>query len=140
MTAGERFVYERFVPKVHPATREVESDDPMEIVATPVTGDVDMMLECIVQEFAWMGWDTERILALFRDPFYPALHQLGRRYGEAGIRARVTALLGRMGVFCCQEEVRDEPEADEPETELIQLGLPKQGLKVPKGDSHAEGL
>jgi hypothetical protein len=134
------FASERLVPKIHPATRPVEPEDPMTLHAVMAEGDPEVMLQCLVQEFAWMGWDTERILALFRDPFYPALHQLGRRYGEAGIRARVTALLGRMGVFCCQEEVRDEPEADEPETELIQLGLPKQGLKVPKGDSHAEGL
>ena len=30
---------DRYVPKVHPATREMETDDPMELFATPATGD-----------------------------------------------------------------------------------------------------
>ena len=47
---------ERFVPKVHPATRAVEPDDPMDLDATLVPGDVDLMFRSVVQEYAWMGW------------------------------------------------------------------------------------
>src|SRR5262245_60941836 len=107
---------ERFVPKVHPATRSVEPDDPMTLHATPVPGDPEAMLRCVVQEYAWLGWDAEHILSLFRDPFYPALHGLRSLYGDAGIRERVVGLLRQTGVFHFQASVREEPEpAAEPE-------------------------
>jgi hypothetical protein len=112
-----------WVPKVHPATRSVEPDDPMTLQATPVPGDPEVMLRCVVQEFAWLGWDAEQILGLFRDPFYPVLHDLRSLYGESGIRERIAELLRQTGVFHFQTSVREEPEpAAEPE--LIQLGLP----------------
>jgi hypothetical protein len=122
MTAGERFVYERFVPKIHPATREVESDDPMEIVATPVAGDVDMMLECIVQEFAWMGWDEEQMWRLFCSADYPALAGLREALGDDELRCRLRTVLTRQGAFRVSETISQEPDLDEPiEPELIQI-------------------
>ena len=39
---------ERFVPKVHPATREIEAEDPMELMAEIAPGDPDVMLNCMV--------------------------------------------------------------------------------------------
>src|SRR5215831_5989858 len=113
----------RFVPKVHPATRAVQPDDPMTLEATPVAGDPEVMLRCLVQEYAWMGWDAEQILGLFHDPYYPALHGLLGLYGEGGVRQRVLELLRQTGVFHFQATVHDEPESDEPEPELIQVGV-----------------
>src|SRR5262245_19305051 len=69
------------VPKVHPTSRPVEPDDPLTLHATTVAGDPELMLHCLVQEYAWMGWDAEQILSLFRDPFYPVLHGLWCLYG-----------------------------------------------------------
>jgi hypothetical protein len=129
---------QRLVPKVHPATRPVEADDPLTLHATPVAGDPEVMLECLVQEYAWMGWDTEQVLGLFRSPFYPALNALLDHYGEGGVRRRVAAVLGRMGVFRFSGAVRDEPEPDDEEPELIQLGTRR--VSAPKGDSHAQGV
>jgi hypothetical protein len=121
---------ERFVPKVHPATRPAEPEDPFTLHATLAAGDPELMLQCLVQEYAWMGWDAEQILALFRDPSYPALHALRELYGEDGVRRRVDRLLSESGVLHFEVAVNEEPEA-----ELVQLGI-----RLPQGDSHAEGL
>jgi hypothetical protein len=131
---------ERFVPKVHPATRPVEPDDPLTLHATAVTGDPEIMLHCLVQEYAWMGWDAEEILQLFRDPFYPALHGLWCFYGEAGLRDRLNAVLGQTGTLRLDEAVREEPELVEEEPELVQLGLRLCQPDVLKGENHAAGL
>jgi hypothetical protein len=118
--------FEPFVPKVHPLTRQVEQDDPMELVAAPVMGDPEVMLECLVQEYAWMGWDGEQIFQLFQDPNYPALHALLGHYGEEGIRQRLDGILEQMPVLRFEAIVDEEPEPEEPE--LIQLGLPAKPL------------
>jgi hypothetical protein len=129
---------QRFVPKVHPATRAVEIDDPMTLHATPLPGDPEVMFRCVVEEYARMGCGAEEILALFRDPFYPALNALGERFGEAGVRERLAGVLRRTGVFCFQAAVSESPEpAAEPE--LVQLGS-RVRLSATKGENHAEGL
>jgi hypothetical protein len=130
---------ERYVPKIHPATRPVEAEDPFELFATPLAGDPEVMLRCLVQEYAWMGWNTEQILGLFRNPFYPALYGLLRVYGETGIRTRVAAVLNSVGVFRFDGSVVEEPA----EPELIQLGiLPGRHPAETESerDSHANGL
>jgi hypothetical protein len=124
---------QRLVPKVHPATRPVEQDDPLEMFATGVPGDPEVMLQCLIQEYAWMGWNTGQIFQLFADPNYPALHSLLCFYGEAVIRERIANLLGQTGVFRCEGTVIEEPE---PSEELVELGIPAQW----KGNDHAHGL
>ena len=130
------FAANDLVPKVHPLARGVEPEDPMELVATPVLGDPELMLECLVQEFAWMGWDAERIFALFRDPFYPPLHGLLGHFGEEGVRERIAGLVRRTGAFRFEASVDDEPEPETEGPELIELGI--RGRRAPKEDSHAE--
>jgi hypothetical protein len=93
----------------------------------------------VVQEYAWMGWDAKQVLSLFRDPSYPALHHLWRLYGETGIRERVDELLGQMGVFRFQAIIHEEPEPEESDDDLIQLGI-LASRREGKGDSHAESL
>jgi hypothetical protein len=117
---------DRFVPKVHPATRPVEPEDPLTLYATPVAGDPEVMLQCLVQEYAWLGWGLEQILGLFRDPCYPALHRLWQVYGEAGIRERIAPLLAQTGVFRFKETVREDPETEEEMPDLIELGIPAE--------------
>jgi hypothetical protein len=110
------------VPKVHPLTREVEPDDPMELVANPVQGDPEVMLQCLVQEFAWMGWDADQLLQLFHSPEYPVLNQLLAHYGPEQVRRRVESLLAETGVFRFQARVEEAPELDEDdEPDLIQI-------------------
>ena len=131
---------ERWVHKVHPLARAAEPEDPLTLHATPVAGDPEVMLHCLVQEYAWLGWGAEEILRLFRDPFYPALHALWCLFGEAGLRERVTTVLNQTGTWRMDAEVREEPEPIEEEPELIQLGIRSYQLGVLKGESHAAGL
>jgi hypothetical protein len=150
---------ERWVHKVHPLARAAEPEDPLTLHATPVAGDPEVMLHCLVQEYAWMGWEAEEILRLFRDPFYPALHALWRLFGEAGLRERVTTVLKQTGTWRLDADVREEPEPDvgrisnpspcgtdwksvlhEEESELVQLGIRSSQSDVLKGESYAAGL
>jgi hypothetical protein len=100
----------------------------MTLHATAVGGDSEVMLRCLVQEYAWMGWDAERILDLFRDPYYPALYGLFLLFGENGVRERVAAVLASTGVFHFDGSVYDEPDQAGPE--LIELGVPTHWQSV----------
>jgi hypothetical protein len=44
------------------------------------------MAACFVEEYACMGWSGERILSLFRNPFYRGPHQVLRIKGEEFVR------------------------------------------------------
>jgi hypothetical protein len=114
---------EHWVPKVHPLARAAAADDPLELVATPVAGDPAVMLECLVQEFACMGWDAAEVMGLFRSPMYPVLNQLREFYGDDEVGRRVAALLARRGVFRVREVVAADPEPEDDEPELIQLNV-----------------
>src|SRR5262245_41003313 len=82
---------ERFVPKIHPATREVEADDPMELMAEIAPGDPDVMLNCMIEEFGWQGYDSDSLMRLFMDPEYPILNQLLDFFGPTEVRKRIEA-------------------------------------------------
>jgi hypothetical protein len=114
---------ENLVPKVHPATRAVEADDPYNLHGIEVPGDPQFMLRMLVEEYARMGWDGERLLALFRDPFYQGAHGLWRHFGEAELRKRVAALLTRTGVIRVRAVAA--PSADE----LVSLSIPSQDCR-----------
>lgn len=110
------------VPKVHPMAREIEQNDPMELIATPVQGDPEFMLECLVEEYVWMGWDAEALLAVFHSPEYPVLNQLLAYFGEADVRRRIETLLGQSGSLrFCETIAPDVDPEEEHEPELLQL-------------------
>jgi hypothetical protein len=124
---------ERFVPKVHPAAREVMPDDPLNLCATPVEGDPDLLVRAVVQEYAWLGWDPEQIAALFRDEFYPMLHGLRLALGEVGVRERIDAVFRHWGVLRFRSTVHEVP--DDAAPELVQIGPWR-----PEGKRHGDGL
>jgi hypothetical protein len=140
---------DRLVPKVHPATRPVEEDDPMTLCAMPVMGDPDMMIRCLAEEYAWMGWTPDQILGLFRDPAYPALYALWQSCGEEGIRERVGAVTRLHRIFRFVGTVTEPPAQEEQsEPELVELGLPahwrgtersvRESARVDEPRAHAE--
>jgi hypothetical protein len=47
------------------------------------------MAWCFVEEYARMGWSGERILRLFRNPFYRGPHQILRMKGEDFVRGLI---------------------------------------------------
>ena len=113
---------ERWVPKVHPLARQAEPEDPLELMAEPVSGDPGVMLECILQEFVWMGWDEASLLGLINSPAYPVLNALRDRFGEAEVRRRVQELLGRTGTLRFREEIAVDDEHAEPQVVPLTLG------------------
>ena len=86
------------MPLPDPMDKPLESDDPMLLRGQPVTGDPQVMLECLVEEFASMGWDADRIEKLFDMPFFRATHGLAEHFGRDGVRSRIEATLNRCGV------------------------------------------
>jgi hypothetical protein len=116
------------VPKVHPATRGMEPDDPLNLHAVEVDGEPEIMLRMLVEEYARMGFGLEELMTLCRQPFYQGLHGLWRRYGEAELRLRLRTILSRCGVF--RAAVR---ETAPPSEQLVQIESPIQ----PERNHHA---
>lgn len=106
------------VPKVHPATRPVEPEDPMNLHGFEVPGDPEFMLKILVEEYARLGYSLEPLMALCRDPFYVGLHGLWRLFGEEGLRRRIATILSS----CFVIRTRTSEAASEPE-QLVSLTL-----------------
>ncbi len=69
------------------ADKRFEQDDPFEMVrvALPQAMDDEALTEmacCFVEEFARLGYHAEKIMRLFRDPFYQGPHAVYRAKGE----------------------------------------------------------
>jgi hypothetical protein len=111
------------VAKTHPASREMFPDDPLEMQAFEVPGDVDLMLRLLVEEYARIGWGTDAILELARNPNYQAFHGLYRQFGEEVLRRRVGEIASRCGVL--RVKVKEKPPATEG---LVQIELPKKRM------------
>ena len=79
--------------------KELENDDPMELQAVQLDGDPGYMIDCIVEEYARMGWTAAEIFPLFQSPRYPVLYGLFRTLGAEAIRRRLDEVTTRCGVF-----------------------------------------
>jgi hypothetical protein len=110
------------VPKVHPATREVLPEDPMELHAFEVPGDTDLMLRLLVEEYARIGCSSDDIMRLARDPNYTVFYGLARLLGEAPLRRRVQEILSRCGVMRVKAKLAP-PEEAPGVNELVQIDL-----------------
>ena len=108
------------VPKVHPATRSVEPEDPMNLHAVEIPGDTDLMLRVLVEEYARMGWNVDAVMNLAVDPFYQGFHGLLQLHGEEELRRRVTEIIGRCGVLRITTK-----QAAPPPDQLVQLEIPE---------------
>ena len=78
---------------MHGKDKELEDDDPMELVGMVIPADDDTMLEelgrTFADEFLRMGYPAHAIVALFRDPFYRAPHALFVKKGATFVRDMV---------------------------------------------------
>jgi hypothetical protein len=79
--------------------KEPEAGDPLEIVGVVLDrpmdeGAVDDMARTFVEEYALLGWSPERILAMFRRPFYGGAHDAYERLGEPRIRVLIEQTMG----------------------------------------------
>ncbi len=74
--------------------KQLEPEDPMALVGVglergPDDGALTEMARCFVEEYARMGWSGERIMRLFRNPFYRGPHQIFRMKGEDFVRGLI---------------------------------------------------
>lgn len=111
--------HEQWVSKVHPLARDAEPEDPYELMAERVPGDPEVMLECLLQEFLWMGWDADQLWPLFHDPSYPLLQELQQHFGADELRRRLDRLTKQWGTLRFRESIA-EPE-EEPDVYEIRL-------------------
>lgn len=71
-----------------PAHKDAEPEDPLELVGVPVPVDeatFDEMAYCLIEEYVRDGWTDERLMRMFRSPFYAGLHVVWVRRGEAWV-------------------------------------------------------
>jgi hypothetical protein len=100
------------------AGKPLEPDDPLALVGVALdadAGDEDAMARCLVEEYVRAGWTEERLLALFRNPFYRALHAIYRRRGEEAVRALIDHVAATWGVWRVTETVAPRRGAAPPE-------------------------
>jgi hypothetical protein len=66
--------------------------DPMQLMGVGVPCDADThreMASVFAEEFARLGYDRQKILGLFRNPFYAAAHRAFQALGEVEIERLV---------------------------------------------------
>lgn len=71
----------------------------MEMHGFEVPGDPNLMLRLLVEEYARIGWGTEAILQLARDPNYQAFHGLLQFFGEEELTGKIQKILARCGII-----------------------------------------
>ena len=74
-------------------------DDPMQVRGDSVPGDQQVMLQCLIEEFARMGWNANQIGLLFENKFFLASHGLAERIGQKAVRQCIEQTLQRCGIF-----------------------------------------
>jgi hypothetical protein len=107
------------VPKVHPASREILPDDPMEMHGFEIPGDPELMLRLLIEEYARIGLGVDAVMQLARDPNYTAFYALRRSLGEDEFRRRVTSIVARCGVIRVKAT-----ESEPPSENLVQIAMP----------------
>ena len=106
--------------------------DPQMLVAVTLPGSAATtreMAETFADEFAQLGLDRDRILALYRQPFYAGAHEAWQHLGDAEIGRIVDESLRVWGRY--RFVVRDSVDADAAEAQgASDLVRPGGFLKV----------
>jgi hypothetical protein len=69
--------------------KEFEDEDPMSLVGMVMPGEpgqLELMAECLVEEYVRLGWDEARLMTLFYNPMFLATHRIYRQKGEPYVR------------------------------------------------------
>ena len=68
------------------AEKECEPDDPIEMVGMEIPGQSEEALRdmalCFAEEFAREGWSEEKLLAMFKNPFYAGPYLAWKQKGD----------------------------------------------------------
>ncbi len=119
----------------HPKDRPLEAGDPMQLTGVEIEGDPLVMLDCIVEEYAGMGWDQSMIIEAFSQPFYQGLYGLTRHFGAEAVQQRIGAILSRCGVMRVKTVELEAPEGPDFETVPITI----QGRSLDSQGEHHHG-
>jgi hypothetical protein len=107
---------------------EPDLSDPQMLVGVSVPGSeaaTRRMAETFADEFARLGLERARILALYRTPTYAAAHEAWRQLGASEIERIVDESLAVWGRFrvVVRESAHDRERVDaEAETKLVRPG------------------
>ncbi len=105
--------------KVHPATREMLPDDPMQLSGFQVPGDPELMLRMLVEEYARLGWKADAIVGMICDPNHQLFGGLLELFGREALREKVEKIVARCGVIKVSFS-----EAEDVTEQLVQIDLP----------------
>jgi hypothetical protein len=117
--------------------------DPSVLVGVSLTVSEDAtadMAYVFAEEFARMGYDAERLIRLFRNPFYAGAHDAYRRLGDDAVRAIVAECVAVWGGVRFVDRASDL-EGDAEDEALIQVS--EDDLLTPETDKerdHAASL
>jgi hypothetical protein len=81
---------------------EFVAEDPMELVGMVMPGgpgQLEMMAECLVEEYIRMGWDEERLMTLFKNPMFAATFRVYRHKGEGYVRELIINMLRKWSLI-----------------------------------------
>ena len=96
--------------------------DPSILIGVSLPTDADAttdMAYVFAEEFARMGYDAERLMGLFRNPFYGGAHAAYRRLGDGIVRRIVEECVEAWGSL--RVVAQDSGAADEEEALLVQM-------------------
>jgi hypothetical protein len=105
---------------------EPDPSDPNVLVGVSLPGDEETtreMAAAFAEEFALLGFDEARLLALFRRPHYEGAHRAYLLLGEEEIRRIVTEATSFFGRF--RVVIHDGPERRDQDLVQIEIGEPK---------------
>jgi hypothetical protein len=76
--------------------KEVEQDDPLEFVGMGIpagpNADEDLA-RAVVEEYLLFGYDRDRLVRLFSDPYYAGTHRVWREKGQAFVERVIDDVL-----------------------------------------------
>ena len=88
--------------------KEAEPTDPMELVCEIIPGDARFLAQCVIEEFALIGYGAEDLFTLFREPMYPMLNNILRKKGEAFVCNLINEVLVECGTLKVKTEIVHE--------------------------------
>ncbi|MEK7808654.1 MAG: hypothetical protein AAB571_06240 [Chloroflexota bacterium] len=80
---------------------EFVDEDPLGLVGMVMPGEegqLEAMAECFVEEYARMGWDERRLMALFVSPMFLATHRVYQLKGEEYVQELIRRTCAKWGV------------------------------------------
>jgi hypothetical protein len=82
------------------ASKATELDDPLEMIGVPYPSDPEVdryTAQCIVEEYALIGFAADDVRRLFTSPNYAALYSLFQRYGDEFVDESIAAVFTPKG-------------------------------------------